>query len=444
MKTNSAICGLCQLPANLLCAGCGDIAYCSKNCQKSAWKSGHKNECKPYKIETHPEFGRFLVASRQLKAGSRILTKIKPAICGPPLTILGNSNKFKSEEFDEELCLKLENLQLQGNSQIITPLKFLTLQKSDPDTFAKLLKLESHVEQVKKSERWKDFQQNIISPLKKLGYAEDLISQIVGIICTNSFELLQKDSIPQHGLFELASLMNHDCVGNTRLVIDSSKDGFKMSVFASVPISKGSPILFNYVKPLDCYETRKENLLNFKFFLCQCPRCQDPTEFKTFNSAYLCPICQTGPVIFQDNLWTCLDCKAVIEEAKIRHIDLKISEARKKIAKIQARLDLSQAKQLDLEFLGMLYPSHGFMLEIKQALITCTAAAVNNPGPEAEPQMQRQRIFWCQEILDSLDILEPGLSIGRGMKSISLKCCDVYKPCFLQINNFIKSNIDKD
>ena len=41
---------------------------------------------------------------------------------------------------------------------------------------------------------------------------------------------------------------------------------------------------------------------------------------------------------------------------------------------------LGQAKQLNSDFERYLYPSHGFMLEIKQALITCTAAAINNPG----------------------------------------------------------------
>ena len=55
------------------------------------------------------------------------------------------------------------------------------------------------------------------------------------------------------------------------------------------------------------------------------------------------------------------------------------------------------------------------MLEIKQGLITCTAAAINNPGPSIEPQMQQQRIEWCDQVLDSLNILEPGLSIGRGI-----------------------------
>lgn len=40
--------------------------------------------------------------------------------------------------------------------------------------------------------------------------------------------------------------MNHDCVGNSRLVIGSAKDNFAMTIFASVTVPKGQPILFNY------------------------------------------------------------------------------------------------------------------------------------------------------------------------------------------------------
>lgn len=452
MKSGDQKCGTCGSVASLVCGGCGEVAYCSKEHQKTAWKSGHKNQCKAYKIETHPEWGRYLVASRELKPGSRILTKLKPAVVGPPLTSvhLGSSiltclacnvvlnkpiqtcssckylfcsNKCSAihKETEAELCSSLAQLAPEGSSknvQLVTPLKFLLLKKSNPDLYAKLTTLESHIDDVQKSQRWANFKSAIVEPLEKLFNVDD-ISNVIGIICTNSFELIKPgSSTTQHGLFELASLMNHDCIGNTRLVIDDTpSEGFKLSIYASVSIAKGAPILFNYVKPLDCHQQRKESLLDFKFFECKCSRCQDPSEFQTFNSAYACPSCQVGPVILDHNdQWTCQDCQAVIEDlSKIKYIDLEIANARKKLSQIQARVDLSQAKQMDGDFQRLLYPSHGFMLEIKQALITCTAAALNNPGPEAEPQMQRQRIEWCQQILDSLDILEPGLSIGRAM-----------------------------
>ena len=57
------------------------------------------------------------------------------------------------------------------------------------------------------------------------------------------------------GVYELPSLMNHDCVGNTRLTMSSDED-HRISVFAATKIEAGSPILFNYVSALDTTDTR--------------------------------------------------------------------------------------------------------------------------------------------------------------------------------------------
>lgn len=102
--------------------------------------------------------------------------------------------------------------------QLIAPLRFLLLRQSNPELFGKLLQLESHVEDIRKSERWADFQAKIVDPLASVFKGdEELIGIIIGVLSTNSFELVsQLSPIPSHGLFELASLMNHDCVGNTR------------------------------------------------------------------------------------------------------------------------------------------------------------------------------------------------------------------------------------
>ena len=423
------------------------MVYCTTACQKSAWKSGHKKECKAYKIEINPEYGRHLVATRELKPGSRILCKLQPDVFGPPLinpnygcclnchnavkkSIICSTckNVFCSQKCLQifcneipEMCNFLAKLD-KPNLRIISPLKFLCLEKSDKNTFGSLMKLESHADELQKSDRWKDLKENIIDPLVDTTKEDPKkITKLVGILITNCHELLSQikagagGKAPFSGLFELASLMNHHCIGNTRLVVDNDGNGtFKLSVYASVAISKGSPILFNYVKPLDRTINRQKNLMDFKFFKCTCSRCEDPTEMNTFNSAYLCPKCQVGPVVFKQQKWMCNDCQADFDPVKVKHIEDQISKAHEKLGKIQARFDLAQAKTLLKDFQSLLYPSNGFMLEILQALITCTAAAVNNPGPNKELQMQRDRIEWCSQILESLNVLEPGLSIGRG------------------------------
>ncbi len=44
-------CPVCKKSASLKCAGCRQIFYCRRECQKKHWKK-HKNECKvlPYKV----------------------------------------------------------------------------------------------------------------------------------------------------------------------------------------------------------------------------------------------------------------------------------------------------------------------------------------------------------------------------------------------------------
>ncbi len=45
-----SLCGLCSKPSEsrLICAQCKTICYCSKACQKIAWKTGHKGDCVPF------------------------------------------------------------------------------------------------------------------------------------------------------------------------------------------------------------------------------------------------------------------------------------------------------------------------------------------------------------------------------------------------------------
>lgn len=61
--------------------GCKSATYCSAEHQKKHWKE-HKLDCKPYKVSETPEVGRFLEATRDIEAGSFILTEM-PIVVGP-------------------------------------------------------------------------------------------------------------------------------------------------------------------------------------------------------------------------------------------------------------------------------------------------------------------------------------------------------------------------
>ncbi len=251
------ICAKCGEPASLKCGGCGDVSYCSKEHQKVHWKKEHKGKCKAYKIESHPDFGRYLVASRDLKPGARILAKISPALTGPPLrnpnpVCLACNNSLQSRPvicpgckfpFCAKKCqhANADNMECQFLSRIkrknvpgfevVSPARFWLLRTTNPDLFQRLIQFESHIEDIKKNDPdWPKLKSDIVDPLVEAivsdndnnqdlsrSSVEDMISQMVGIIATNNFELMSAlRTSTCTGLFELASLMNHDCVGNTR------------------------------------------------------------------------------------------------------------------------------------------------------------------------------------------------------------------------------------
>lgn len=62
-------------------AGCKSATYCSVEHQKRHWKE-HKSDCQPFKESESPEVGRYLEATRDIEAGSFILTEM-PIVVGP-------------------------------------------------------------------------------------------------------------------------------------------------------------------------------------------------------------------------------------------------------------------------------------------------------------------------------------------------------------------------
>ena len=93
----TAACAVCGNPESSPCGGCGGVWYCGKQGKRKRWTS-HKQECSAFKIvREEGEHGRSLVASRDLKAGERIML-VQPMCVGPRLVdpapcCLGNTIK---------------------------------------------------------------------------------------------------------------------------------------------------------------------------------------------------------------------------------------------------------------------------------------------------------------------------------------------------------------
>jgi hypothetical protein len=74
-------CPICEGPGGLLCSGCNAVSYCSPEHQRLHWKS-HKKSCRPFLIKRSEQYGRYLVAARDLEEGTIVMTE-SPVAVGP-------------------------------------------------------------------------------------------------------------------------------------------------------------------------------------------------------------------------------------------------------------------------------------------------------------------------------------------------------------------------
>lgn len=83
MEKDHGTCNVCGNFANLRCAGCKIIYYCSQNHQRNDW-STHKLKCRTWKIETNNELGKYLIASKDINENDLILSEL-PIVWGPSI-----------------------------------------------------------------------------------------------------------------------------------------------------------------------------------------------------------------------------------------------------------------------------------------------------------------------------------------------------------------------
>ena len=246
-----AFCNFCRARSNkkLKSCVCKKVSYCSKECQVKDWKV-HKPSCPPYIIKETPGKGRGLFATRRIKEGQLILEEY-------PLIALR-----------EGFCLKdFEATHFPG---------------IDEETKAKILQLNDPADDIKKLDTGtvkKLISKNPIMRIHLETEADD-ISKMFRIIAGNSGQICMEADLydtTEGGLYNNISLINHACVPNATLswVMGDFK---KKQLRAMMVIEKDQEILIGYgIKDNEFFswsrELRRQQLLETRFFLCQCSEC---------------------------------------------------------------------------------------------------------------------------------------------------------------------------
>jgi len=445
-------CGVCGTAPSTPCGGCSQVEYCGKDCQRKDWRQ-HKANCKSYKVVTSvEEHGNHAVACRDLKKGEKIMC-VEPDLLGPRLmepipcclgchrtakklnccpkcTLPVCSPKCTTSPHHQLECALIAKSRASSNDdsqmplEIVLPLRILGLKYTKPNLYERILSMETNFQEIRKTSKWSYYVEHVIEPLMGLNLEEvtrDLVESILGIILSNTFEVVSQQCILV-GIYLDPSSMNHDCIGNTRVSMDG---GGKMTVMAAVHIKKNTPIKFNYIKGLDTLWTRQVQLKENKFFNCACARCLDPTELGSYASAHSCQEggCQ-GNVIPVNPLcptedWKCEKCGRTVAANQIRKTLKAVDNDLEKVD----RNNMKDLKKILNKYKQKLYKNHGILTEIKQMIASGYGRLPDYQMEDMREADHQYKILLCQEILAVQDIVEPGLTIGRGLILFELHSC---------------------
>ncbi|XP_050297845.1 SET domain-containing protein SmydA-8-like isoform X2 [Anthonomus grandis grandis] len=401
-----------------------------------------------YKIQKNELLGRYMVANKDLKQGELIL-KESPAILGPHLngparcfrclqvinlmmcsfcdecnTALLCVNHCKGKYHPEEECLTLKTQKIKGqllaeNPAAILPLKCLLLGIYNPDLFSDIMDMEAHMEKRRDTAIWRRHRISVEDVLKDTNLLsdkdikEELVQKVCGILDVNTFEVRPPPSeqfsyTPNpvqsrlRALYPLAALMAHDCTQNTHVSVD---DNFVMSIYASVDIGEGEPILNNYANVLDGNQERHQHLLEGKYFICKCKRCIDPSEFGTEISSLVCHKCRKGFLRYTEiedgfKIWKCSDCNLCFKDFLI---NLAIEEGRNRINDMDLT-DIRGLEDLYRRLLLTFHPNHFLLLELKQIMV-----GLYSKLPPTKNNLNR-KIDLCGRLMSVFGRIEPGIS----------------------------------
>ncbi|RZF48628.1 hypothetical protein LSTR_LSTR014943 [Laodelphax striatellus] len=173
--------------------------------------------------------------------------------------------------------------------ECITPLRICYQREANPALWKKLNELESHSDARANSMKQLADTKSIAEFLHRFynidkDFSIDEILRICGLLEVNGHEVPTTE--PAHvAIYSTASMLEHNCYANCSKSFSSEGD---IIIHAAVPIKRGDHLSICYTDALWSTSTRRQHLIETKFFSCCCKRCSDVTEFNTYFSAIKC------------------------------------------------------------------------------------------------------------------------------------------------------------
>ncbi|CAH2230026.1 jg20236 [Pararge aegeria aegeria] len=185
---------------------------------------------------------------------------------------------------------------------------------------------------------------------------------------------------------------------------------------------------------------RREHLKLSKFFECACKRCSDPTELGTYASAFCCPRCgarvlSSAPLIATAP-WRCERCPYEMLATAVQVLIKRLTE---EFEQIDAN-DVLGYENFLTKYRNVLQESHYLCLSAKHSLSQLYGKVTEYMIHEMPEEKLHRKVEICRDLMKVFDVIEPGYSRLRGITLYEL-----HAPLMvLTTRDFEKKAITKD
>lgn len=318
----------------------------------------------------------------------------------------------------------------------ILPLKCLLMQIKNPQKFADLMAMESHLKQLQGTELYKEFDsrivkylnENFLDCLKEKKPFSDLetkqaLFKLCGIIETNAMCIRLDNKDELNGIYKIGCLLEHSCAPNCFFSFDT-KNGFQLKVRAGRDIAKGEHISIMYTNCLWGTQQRQEHLRYTKCFTCTCARCKDPTEFQTYFSALKClgakdkcsgyhlPTNPTDP----DCEWACSECDMLLSNHQVFEFMQNVENDVETIL-ANDKTTIPEIESVINKLSSFLHPNHYHNFALKHNLMQLYGFQPGFEYYQLSMEQLDDKLGTCRELLAIIKKLDPNfirLSVYAG------------------------------
>ncbi|CAG9767303.1 unnamed protein product [Ceutorhynchus assimilis] len=328
--------------------------------------------------------------------------------------------KFQPVEDPTDVCVQYE---------CITPLRVLLEKDRNPKRWEEeVAPMEAHTEERKSKPVWEFNQHNVVEylrgPSKLDKFSEELIHQVCGILEINAFEARTPSCYTIRCLYPKLAIMSHSCVSNIHHAVDCQANGdfndCVVTVRAAVEVPKGGELFSSYTYSLWPTLVRRQFLRESKYFECTCPRCSDKTELDTHMSSLKCQRCDNGIIMSSNPLddsceWKCHLCDYKTNGRAVRKVFAAIQNEIDQVEYVGGPEGIQQRETIFKKYRSVLHPKNAYMTILRSALTQLYGKAEGYTLEDLPDIILERKIELCHQLMEVLDVIEPGLSRIRGI-----------------------------